>query len=546
MFKHATKGNKLSVLADLIEKREAAQSEYDEFINPLIEAGDALTEEQETQRSELRGRITALDGRIDEVHADEQRNARIAKVRTEAGLDKPAEDRADGVGVDAAVTKEPTIYGEGSPFSYFADFVRAMGGLQWRGHRDAVRRLEQAEHEAAHEMAELERSGKKKDRRKARQIADRLLDEFRYKDPAPAQQAIRDFRAFGQTGWSQVKEDRGSARFVPTAEVVAARRPLLGEEVRTGMTTGGSSGGSFVTPVYFVEDYAPYRQFGRTFIDQCHHEPLPDYGISVNIPHLTGPAGVASQTEGSAVQETDPTAGYLTSTLTTEAGEVTVSQLVLDRAGPGFRFDVMVFDQLRRAYASVVDTFAINQALAGAGSVSYAGTVFNLVQASGATSFYTRVGLAKVNTITAAGTVLAPTHMFLQPSRWEEIEGWTDVNARPVVLPAKPDAGPWNAVAWGGDGNAVPEGFTNYKMRDLGIFKDGNIPAPVAGADQVITANMDEVWVFEGQPVPRVLPQTLASNLQVILQLYSYLTEIVRYPLVVQTISGTGMATPTY
>jgi hypothetical protein len=48
---------------------------------------------------------------------------------------------------------------------------------------------------------------------------------------------------------------------------------------------------------------------------------------------------------------------------------------------------------------------------------------------------------------------------------------------------------------------------------------------------------MPEVWVWEGDLVPRTIPQTYAQDLAVLLQLYAYVTCIVRYPLAVQTIT---------
>jgi hypothetical protein len=515
-------------LKKLLENRAAAHAAYEEFVNPLIEQEEAISPEQETERVALRSKVEQFDARIDEVRAESARESQLAEARHAAGLDRPEVRDAERSDVNAAVVHEPTVYGEGSPNSYFADICRSESRA-WKDHNGAIARLDKATHEVAHEMVQFERSGKASERAKARDIASLLTNELRGEDQRPAQNALAGYREFGRVGWGEI-EGRSSGS---------------NPEVRTGMTTGAGSGGSFSTPVYQVADYAPYRQFGRVFIDQCHKEPLPEYGMTVYIPHLLGPAGVSAQTEGTGVTEVDPTAGYLSSGVITEAGEVVISQQLLDRAGPNFRFDVMVFDQLNRAHALQVDTFALNAALAGAGNVSYAGSQFNLVQPSGQTSFYTRIGNAKKNIADAAGTVLPATHLFATPDRWEEIEGWTDVNARPVILPTPAVA--LAPVAVGGDGSPTPpEGATGYKMRNLMTFEDGNIPTPAAGNDQVIVANMDEVWMFEGDKVPRTIPQTYAQNLQTLLQLYSYIACIPRYPLAVQSISGSGMTVPTY
>lgn len=493
----------MSVLTDLFTRRDAAQKSYDDFVSPLIAENRALTEEESAKRAELRSVVEQLDGRIDEVTAEETRAAALEAQRASLHT-------ANTQSVE--VVSEPTTYGPGSPNSYFADLARSYSPA-WRGHFDAVARLQRASHEASVEMV----SGKSEKRTKIEAI---LREEFRG-DDGSAERMIREHRERGRAGRA---------------------------ETRAGMDTTTGSGGSFATPLYFVSEYAPYRQPGRPFIDQCNKQELPDYGMTVYLPHVTGPAGVASQaSQNTAVQETDPTAGYLSANLTTEAGQVTLSQQLLDRAGPNFRFDVMVFDQLNRAYAPVVDAFAITTALAGAGTIAYTdSTGFHLNVANGVGGFTSKVAGGKSAIRKAAGTVMPSTHIFLAEDRWEYIEAWGDGQGRPVVVPGY--AGVYNAVAAGAaQGDApVVEGFTGYKLAGLPVFTDLSIPVPGTGNDQAIVANLDEVYVYEGEPVTRVLPQTLGGDLSVILQMYSYIAEIVRYPLAVQSIQGTGMSAITF
>ena len=171
-----------------------------------------------------------------------------------------------------------------------------------------------------------------------------------------------------------------------------------------------------MSPAIFLDPYAPCREAGRAFADQCHKQTLPDYGMQMYIPHLTGPAH-PSQTEGSAINETDPSFGYLNAPVVTLAGEVTVSQQLLDRAGPGFAFDRLIFDQLNRDYAPQWDTYVLNAALA-APTVqiwSPAGG-FDLIAQNGTGGFYGQLVKAKAAIRTTAGTVLNPTHLFVTPS----------------------------------------------------------------------------------------------------------------------------------
>ncbi len=489
----------MAILQALLESRDSAQDAYDAFVNPLIEAGGDLSEEQTVQRGELRGAVEKLDARIDEEHAKEQRAAKLNEVRASIGATPAGQIEVF----------EPTVYGKGSENSYFLDLIHASNPLD-PGNGEARSRLQRAAHEAAVEMVT------NKDPEKRNRIRAMISEEQRQGGKDSVRAALTRAEALGKTG-------RG--------------------ELRSGMDTTTGSGGSFATPVYFINEYAPYREAGRAFADQCNKQELPAYGMTVYIPHVIGPAGVASQaSQNTGVQETDPTAGYLSANLTTLAGQVTVSQQLLDRAGPGFQFDKMVFDQLERDYAPKLDSNVLTAALAGAGTIAYTSTSpFALTVASGVGGFTSKLAGGKVAIRKGAGVFMKPTHLFLDPTRWEYISAVSDAQGRPVVVPDY--AGAFNAIAAGNSsGDYDVEGATGYRINGLGIFEDASIPVPTAGADQAIVGALAEVYVFEGTPIPRVLPQTLGGQLSTLLQLYSYTATIVRYPTAVQTITGTGMS----
>lgn len=494
-------------LKALLEQRDQAQAEFDAFADPIIAANRDLTPEEETTRAEKRGAIKRFDARILELQDDAASAETLTEARKRAGI----------VTVDVSVTKEKRTYEVGSPNSFINDLVRASYPA-FPGHREANARLAQWDYETSVEMAR----GTQEGQRARMQIA----EQRRTENGQDARDAIR------------VMEERGNAG------------SLNGPEMRTGMDTTAGSGGSFATPQYFVSDYAPYREAGRAFVDQCNKQPLPEYGMAVYLPHVTGPAGVAAQGgDNRGVQETDPTAGYLSNTLTTLAGQVIISQQLLDRVGPNFSFDKLVLDQLERDYNPKVDQYVLAQALANAGAITYTdGSGFTVTARSnpGVGGFTSKVAGAKAAIEVTQGVVMSPTHLFVQPNRWDYIEAWSDSSGRPIVVPNV--AGAFNAWVAGNSGDKpVPfEGDTGYKLAGLPVFKDHNIPTPGTGADQAIVGALAEVYVWEGTPVPRVIPQTYASNLSVLLDLYSYVTCIPRYPLAVQTVSGSGMAAITF
>lgn len=500
----------MKTLKELLEKRDALVAEYDALVRPVLEEdGATLTEEQETKRSELHTELESLDARIEEVEASELRKAKFSEARKLANTQ-----------VDVSVTSEPRTYGEGSPNSYFADFVRASSPM-WKGHQDAISRLQKYDYEVSIEVARGSDEGKR---------AERMVREDRRGDSArDIDAAIASMRDRGNAGSEAGLEQRVS-----------------------GMSTGASSGGSFVTPQYFIQDYAPYRKPGRAFIDQTNKHDLPEYGMTVYIPAVLTDAQVGDQAtapgtgENTAVVETDPTAGYLSANLDTKAGQVVVSQQLLDRAGPNFAFDKLIFDQLTRDYNAQADAFVLTQALAGAGTVAYNGSAFVLTSGTEtAGSFYQKISGAKAKIRTAAGVVMDPTHLFLDPTRWEYCVAQADSQGRPLIVPGY--ANPVNAAGAGNQsGDPGYEGDTGYRLNGLPVFHDLNIPTPATGADQAIVGALDEVYTWEGELVPRVLPQTYGNQLSVLLQVYSYLAVIVRYPTAIQKITGTALSTPVF
>lgn len=498
-------------LESLRERRDAAQANVDaiaaEATSPDADLAGIETrsatartavEQLDTEIRTARENLGAYDDRITEIHEEEVREASLAEIRGTLR------------GAGQVEVTEPTTYGKGSAHSYFADLADMAMGVTNPRYEAARSRMVSASHEVAVEFAHA--NSEKRER-----IRSIIREEKRSLGKDGVRDAIAQYEALGQTGRSELR----------------------------AMDTGASSGGSFATPVYLVGEYAPYREAGRAFADACNAQELPAYGMTVYLPHVTAGADVDSQSggENNAISESDPTAGYLSAGLTTLAGEVTVSQQLLDRTGPGFEFDKMVFDQLKRDYSPKLNKLAWTAALAAAGTVAYTDTTgFKLNVANGVGGFYGKVSAAKAKIRTTPGVFLAPNVLFLDPSRWEYISGWGDGQARPVVVPGY--AGPMNALAGGNaDGDIPVDGPTGYRLNGLPVTTDSGIPVPGAGADQAVVADTKEVYLFEGSPVTRAVPQTKASNLSVLLQLYSYAAVIPRYPAAVQTIAGTGMST---
>lgn len=498
-----------SSIRRLLQRRDAASAE----LEAILKGRTSVTPHEERICTEKLALIEQLDERIIEEKRRGQRANQLAEARRAV---------TGGVAVsDARVVDEKPVYGKNSEHSYIADriAITMLPGMDQRA-QSAAGRLTEWSHQVEREIH--------LDTKKGRRYIEQVRNEFR--ESGNVRGILDEVRT------------RGSV------EMGAKEVRAIGSGGGASASAGGGGGAAFVAPVIFLQKYAPYREAGRAFVDQCNGQPLPDYGMNVYIPQITGPAGVRTQSEGTGVNETDPTMGFLTGALITKAGQVTLSQQVLDRAGPGFNYDSMIFDQLNRDLAPQVDTYVLTQALANATSQNWSGNAgaFVLAVTSGSGGFYGQVSKAKASVRTAAGTFLNPTHLFLQPTRWEYMASWADSQGRPIVVPDY--AGPFNAAAGGSsDGDSGIEGYTGYKFNGLRAFADANIPTVgTAASEQAVVGCLSEVYVFEGTPVLRVVPQTLAGNLQVLLQLYEYVTAIVRYPSGIVSINGTGLSPISY
>jgi len=480
----------VGVLATLIEQHDAATAALAEFDAPFkADETREATEPEAIERATLDETVVRLEERIAEVNEGELRAARVNEARKR-------------VSTPAHITSEARTYGPENPDnSYFADMCRAS----WPGdpmYQEAVMRMAQHGKEVIRDA---------EDDPEYRKIVISKAKEHYRRDGMRSRQVVAD-----------LKSRRGEIR---------------------AMDTTSASGGSFVTPQYLVSDWAAYRQFGRNYIDLTNKSPLPDYGMTVYLPTVQSASAVSAQVgQNQGVAETDPTAGYLSSNLVTEAGQVVISQQLLDRAGPGIQFDQITFDSLQRNYAQTIDAAVIVAAIANAGTVtnSAAGaTGQNVFQ-----SFLSDIAAATAQMETTQGTVLSPTHAHVTGTEFAFLSTQLDAYGRPYIANVQANA----AVYSNSDMSfsSPPEGDTGFAVGGLPIIKDSNIP--VTGSNtRLVVSHMPEVWVWEGDLVPRTIPQTFAQNLSILLQVYTYYTVIVRYPKAVQVISGNRYpAAPTY
>jgi hypothetical protein len=478
--------------ASRVEEISKARADLAGTLPLLIEreAGrrdDDLRTAAEVVASEIRagrGRDANLSGPARERYAASLARAEQHDTRVQR-LEAISEEKRATLRV--SVRREPRVYGELSPYSYFADhFAASLPGH--RDHAAANERLRRHAHEVG-----LEASG--------------LSDE-----------GLRARRAIGET--------RGRETGRPAEELRA-------------LTSASGSGGALVTPQYLTEDYAVWRNYPPSFWMQSVPVTDEGFGMEVYLPAYTSGTSADQQVaENAGVSDASPTAQYLSCSLVTMTGEVEVSQQVIDRAGPGPGFDVITNAQLTEDLNAAVDSYMLTQAIAGAGTVTDS-TSFSV------TDLWADLGKARSQMRTTAGAKLQPTHLFIAPDPYEYYTSQVDGNGRPLLTPVP--AGASLAVTPGPDGGP-PLGATGLKLLSTPVFSDGNIPNFTGTTNtQIVLASMSDVFTIATEPVLRVVPETFSSTLTVVIQLYRLVGIIVRHAAACQVVSGSAYpATPSF
>ena len=467
-------------LATLAHERAALEADL--TTEQVVRAADKRNRTERDKAADVAERARrGAAGALNNVHTHLQRagarNATADEQRSEERLALASFQRAKDWGeIDSAMrslTKvtEPDIYSRTSPNSWFAD-VAAL--------------------------------------------------HLRHGDVSGAEQRLAAYgkdlaRDFGKAGVRARKAWREAAR------KDADLRERSDMEYRA-MTTGSASGGSLVPPDYLEDDYALYREVPPTFLDRAVTTlPLPDHGMEVDVPRITGPAGVTAQSsENTAVDEADPTATFATEPVQTFSGKVTASQQLHDRGGP-LTFDQVVYAQLRQELDATVDTALIVLALAGAQTIARTtSTTLTLAQ------LQSDVGQAAAALQTQAGVRLAPLGVFGAASIIEWLLAQTDATSHES----------WFRPSLGAQRDDT--GDTGQSVAGIRMYVDDSIPATSSHA-QLLVPGRGAVRFYAGAPTFDVLEGGgLAGSLSVIYRVRQYGVPLSRYPTGVAAVSGSG------
>jgi len=291
-----------------------------------------------------------------------------------------------------------------------------------------------------------------------------------------------------------------------------------------------------------MDQYVTYARPGRAFANVCQRQTLPGGTDSINVPKMLTGTTVGVQTaDNQTVSLTDLTDTFINAPVRTIAGQQNVAIQLIDQSP--IAFDDVVFRDLTSAHAAVLD----QQVIGGSGSN---GQVLGVGNTPGITAIPS-AGVTLANVYSAIANAIQTIHttrflppevIVMHPRRWGWLLAQFDQQQRPVVLPETNN--PMNAV---GILEAVDSQQIVGRMHGLPVVTDPNI-ATNSGAgteDIVYVMRSSDLILWEGGIRARVLPETKAANLTVLLQIYNYLAfTAARYPASVVTI--TGLTAPTF
>ena len=290
---------------------------------------------------------------------------------------------------------------------------------------------------------------------------------------------------------------------------------------------------------------AEFARASRPFADAIGGRPLPEVGMTFNVPRVTTGTSTAVQTEGSAIQDGSAVTDYLSFTVNTVAGKQDVSRQLLDRSDPAT--DTVIGQDLAADYAKQLDTQMLTQATNGITVLSGVNTVTYTDATPTAGELYAKFADAIQQVWT--NRFAAPDLIVMHPRRWAFFLGAVDTTNRPLVLPDTAAANQaFNALATGT--TSVPQGLVG-QIQGLPVVIDPNIPITLgAGTNEdiiVVTRRSDQLLFEVGAPTVAVETGVLSGNLQVRIYAYGYFAfTFARHAKATSRIAGTGLVTPTF
>lgn len=311
------------------------------------------------------------------------------------------------------------------------------------------------------------------------------------------------------------------------------------------------SGGYAVPPAWLMNQYIELARPGRAFANLVQRQPLPGGTDSINIPKILTGTTVSMQASDNqdltaAGADTDLTDTFINAPVRTIAGQQGVAIQLIDQSP--IAFDDVVFRDLVAAHAAATDVQVLDGTGAGGQVLGVDHTpLIQTVAVSSVTIQGVYSAIANAIQLVHTKRFLPPEVIVMHPRRWGWFQSLLDSADRPLFLPAA--NGLWNAAGVLED---VASQQVVGQMFGLPVVTDPNISI-TSGTEYSSYGDEDVLYVLRASDLvlwesgirARVLPETKAANLTVLLQIYNYLAfSAARYPQSVVTV--TGLSQPTF
>ena len=305
---------------------------------------------------------------------------------------------------------------------------------------------------------------------------------------------------------------------------------------------GTSALGALVVPQYLTDLVAPLARAGRPLADICNVMALPAEGMTVEIPRITtGTSAAVQATQNTSVSETNLDETTLSVPVVTIAGQQTISVQALSR---GRGTEQVILRDLVSAYNTALDA----QLIAGSGSNGQHRGILNTSSIQAVTFTDTTPTVAelypklfdliqKVQTGFYGGI----SHFVMHPRRWAWMAAAVGTSQPFLQINTNPQgaAGQFGAPSYGGVvGNVA----------GVPVVLDANIATTTStNQDTIYGVTAAELHLWEDAGSPLFIRVDQASSLGVTIAAFGFTAFTAgRYPAAHGTISGAGLATPTF
>jgi len=327
---------------------------------------------------------------------------------------------------------------------------------------------------------------------------------------------------------------------------LAKRYPFYttGRMQAAGVNQTAGTGGEFVPPVWYVDQYAPLLRAGRPFLNALGTSELPPDTNSLNFPKITTGSSVAVQTDAGAVSNTDLATTSVTAQVQTEAGRTIASYQFVD-LGPVS--DEVIMQDLTFAYNTAIDTSALTGSVTNAKGLLNVASVNTVTYTSASpigSEFFkpTAQSASQIAKNAFVPTDFGVTH----PSVWYNILAGLDTQNRPLYLMIPTG---FNGMGDGDPTSGLPTGMGmgNGIVGNIGgipICIDANMPTNLGGGtneSRLVYVNRRGFDFWESPPRFKVADQTSIANLQYQFVMYGYYATTSRQAKMISIVSGTGL-----